>query len=86
MLPFLTLDCYCGFHKPEASAVTTCYIPKDASERFPRFSSFIVLCDLVIGAPVVALALSDFAVLRKGCDFGSRVPDDIVSVRIVSSP
>jgi len=66
--------------------VTTCYIRKDASERFPRFSSFIVSCDLLIGAPVVALALLDFAVWRKGCDFGSRVPDDIVSGRIVSSP
>jgi len=40
-LPFLTLDCYCGFHKPKASVVTTCYIRKDAPERFPRFSSFI---------------------------------------------
>jgi len=85
MLPFLTLDCYCGFHKPKASAVTTCYIRKDASERFPRFSSFIFSCDLLIGAPAVALALLDFAVSRKG-DFGSRVPDDIVSVRFVSSP
>jgi len=67
--------------------VTTCYMRKDASgsERFPRFSSFI-LCDLLIGAPTVALALLDFAVYRKGCDFGSRVPDDIVSVRIASSP
>jgi len=79
MLPFLTLDCYCGFQKPKASAVTTCYISKDASERFPRFSSFIVLCDLLIGAPVAALALLDFAVWRKVCDFGSRVPDDIIT-------
>jgi len=52
MLPFSTLDCYCGFHKPKTSAVTTCYIRKDASERFPRFSSFISLCDLLIGANV----------------------------------
>jgi len=61
MLPILTLDCYCGFHKPKASTVTTCYIRKEASERFPRFSSFIVLCDLLIGSPAVALALLDFA-------------------------
>jgi len=66
--------------------VTTCYIRKDASERFPRSSSFIVMCNLLIGAPAVALALLDFAVWRQGCDFGSRVPDDIVSVSIVSSP
>jgi len=46
----ISLDCYCGFHKPKASAVTTCYIRKDASERFSRFSSFIVLCVLLIGA------------------------------------
>jgi len=78
MLPFLTLDCYCGFHKPKASAATTCYIRKDASERFPRFSSFIFLCDLLISAPAVTLALLGFALQKKGCDFGSRVPDDIV--------
>jgi len=62
MLPFLTLDCYCGFHKPKASAVTTFYICKDVLERFLRFRRFIFLCDLLIGAPAVALALLDFAV------------------------
>jgi len=61
MLPFLTLDCYCGFHKPKASAVTTCYICKEVLGRFPCFSSFIFLCDLLIGVPAVALLL-DFAV------------------------
>ena len=48
----ISLDCYCGFHKPKASAVTTCYICKDVSERFPLFSCFTVLCDLLIGAKV----------------------------------
>jgi len=42
--PILTFDCYCGFHKPKASTATTSYTLKDASKRFPRFSSFI-FCD-----------------------------------------
>jgi len=64
--------------------MTPCYVRKDASERFPRFSSFIFLCDLLTGTPVVALALLDFPVSRKGCDFGSRVPDDTVNVRVLT--
>jgi len=64
-LPFLTLDSYCGFHKPKASAATTCYVCKDASERFPRISSFIFLCDVLIGAPAVALALLDFCSVER---------------------
>ena len=60
--------------------MTTWNLRKYASERFPRFSSWIFSCDLLIAARAVVLTLFDFAVWGKGCDFGSCWPDVIVSV------
>jgi len=42
----LALESFGGFTKPLSNAVTTRYLRKHASECFPRFSSFIFLCDL----------------------------------------
>jgi len=46
-------------------------VRKHASERFPRFSSFLFLCDMLKGALAVILALFDFA---KGVNSGSTDP------------
>jgi len=49
---------------------STC-VSKHVSERFPRFSSFIFLCDILKGALAVILTLSAFA---KGVSSGHADP------------
>ena len=73
----LTLDWFGGFVKPWSDAVITWNLRKHASERFPRFSSFIILCD------VERCACGHLRSYRfcKGSEFWSRWPDVIVSVR-----
>jgi len=54
---------------------------KQKSARFQIFSSIIFLCDLQIGVLAVIYALLDFARERVRHDFGSRWPDEMVSVK-----
>jgi len=65
------MEYFRGFIKPRSNEVTTWYLRKRALARFSRFSSFIVLCDLSVGARAVVLALFDFA---KGVNSGSADP------------
>jgi len=74
----MTLEYYRGSSRPGSNEVTHVKLHKHTSECFPRFSSFIFLCDMLKGTLAVILALFDFA---KRVEFGSSRPDVMVSVR-----